>query len=230
MSVRLRAVARETERIVADGACRAPGGHEVAAAVAIEAARDGTRTHGPGPVEVPSGAATTTAPTATRSRPTGSSTQRPCPSSRTTAAPCSTSRSRPDSARPRRRTPGSCGARRRSARANRGVAFVRRVRRVCRVRLRRSSTAAGAPAARAERVLDVAAAHGYRRPVLGAWGCGVFQNDPVQVAGAFRALLRPGGRFAQTFEHGVFGALDRTPGAVVRNAFARAFSLPRREP
>ena len=51
-------------------------------------------------------------------------------------------------------------------------------------------------AARAERVLETAVAHGYRRLVLGAWGCGVFQNDPAQVAGAFRELLAPGGRFA----------------------------------
>ncbi|MFB7507868.1 TIGR02452 family protein [Streptomyces broussonetiae] len=81
----------------------------------------------------------------------------------------------------------------------------------------------GALAVRAERVLETAAAHGYRRLVLGAWGCGVFQNDPVQVAGAFRALLGPGGRFTSTFDHVVFGVLDRTPGAVVREAFARAF-------
>ncbi|MEU6510859.1 TIGR02452 family protein [Streptomyces sp. NPDC046942] len=86
--------------------------------------------------------------------------------------------------------------------------------------------AAGLPEAlalRAERVLETAAVHGYRRLVLGAWGCGVFQNDPAQVAGAFRALLGPGGRFARTFDHVVFGVLDRTPGAVVREAFARAF-------
>ncbi|MEU6665740.1 TIGR02452 family protein [Streptomyces sp. NPDC046727] len=81
----------------------------------------------------------------------------------------------------------------------------------------------GALAVRAERVLETAAAHGYRRLVLGAWGCGVFQNDPAQVAGAFRALLGPGGRFAGSFEHVVFGVLDRTPGAVVRQAFVRAF-------
>ncbi|MFA7755748.1 TIGR02452 family protein [Streptomyces sp. NRRL B-2790] len=79
-------------------------------------------------------------------------------------------------------------------------------------------------AARAERVLETAAAHGYRRLVLGAWGCGVFQNDPAQVAGAFRALLGPGGRFERTFAHVVFGILDRTPGATVREAFARAFA------
>ncbi|WLW50441.1 TIGR02452 family protein [Streptomyces sp. YU58] len=84
-------------------------------------------------------------------------------------------------------------------------------------------------AARAERVLEVAAAHGYRRLVLGAWGCGVFQNDPAQVAGAFRDLLGPGGRFAGAFEHVVFGVLDRTRGAVVREAFVRAFPSPERQ-
>ena len=59
--------------------------------------------------------------------------------------------------------------------------------------------------------------------LLGAWGCGVFQNDPAQVAGAFRALLGPGGRFSAAFEHVVFGVLDRTPGARIRAAFERAF-------
>ncbi|MEW1646653.1 TIGR02452 family protein [Streptomyces sp. NPDC091219] len=78
-------------------------------------------------------------------------------------------------------------------------------------------------AVRAERVLETAVLHGYRRLVLGAWGCGVFRNDPVQVAGAFHALLGPGGRFAAAFEHVVFGVLDRTPGATVRDAFLRTF-------
>ncbi|MFD9094666.1 TIGR02452 family protein [Streptomyces collinus] len=76
---------------------------------------------------------------------------------------------------------------------------------------------------RAERVLETAAAQGYRRLVLGAWGCGVFQNDPAQVAGAFRTLLGPGGRFSRTFGHVVFGILDRTPGSAVRAAFDEAF-------
>ncbi|OIJ63189.1 TIGR02452 family protein [Streptomyces mangrovisoli] len=78
-------------------------------------------------------------------------------------------------------------------------------------------------AARAERVLETAAAHRYPRLVLGAWGCGVFRNDPAQVAGAFRGLLGPGGRFEGMFEQVVFGVLDRSEGAVVRGAFARAF-------
>ncbi|MDG9689221.1 TIGR02452 family protein [Streptomyces mutabilis] len=78
-------------------------------------------------------------------------------------------------------------------------------------------------AARAERVLETATVHGYRRLVLGAWGCGVFRNDPAQVAGAFRTLLGPGGRFSAAFERVTFGILDRTPGGTVRQAFARAF-------
>ncbi|MET7524864.1 TIGR02452 family protein [Streptomyces sp. 900116325] len=82
-------------------------------------------------------------------------------------------------------------------------------------------------ASRAERVLEVAAVRGYRRLVLGAWGCGVFMNDPAQVAGAFRALLADGGRFAGHFEQIVFGILDRSRAATTRTAFARTFG---REP
>lgn len=83
----------------------------------------------------------------------------------------------------------------------------------------RAAEIPGALLRRGERVLEVAALHGYRRLVLGAWGCGVFRNDPGQVAEAFRALLT--GRFADTFERVVFGILDRDPGP--RAAFARAF-------
>ncbi|KOU22106.1 hypothetical protein ADK52_22410 [Streptomyces sp. WM6372] len=75
-------------------------------------------------------------------------------------------------------------------------------------------------ARRAERVLETAALHGYPRLVLGAWGCGVFRNDPAQVAEAFRALLA--GRFAGVFERVVFAVLDRDPGP--REAFERAFA------
>jgi uncharacterized protein (TIGR02452 family) len=78
-------------------------------------------------------------------------------------------------------------------------------------------------ASRAERVLETAAANGYRRLVLGAWGCGVFMNDPAQVAEAFRVLLAPGGRFGGRFTHVVLGVLDRTRNATTRTAFENAF-------
>ncbi|MEV6380155.1 TIGR02452 family protein [Streptomyces sp. NPDC051773] len=79
-------------------------------------------------------------------------------------------------------------------------------------------------AVRAERVLETAAAHGYRRLVLGAWGCGVFGNDPAQVASAFRALLMDGGRFEGAFAHVAFGILDRTKDKAVRGAFEQEFT------
>ncbi|MFF5425382.1 MULTISPECIES: TIGR02452 family protein [unclassified Streptomyces] len=76
-------------------------------------------------------------------------------------------------------------------------------------------------ASRAERVLETAAAAGYRRLVLGAWGCGVFRNDPAEVAGAFKALLTGGGRFAGHFDEVVFGILDRATGTPTLAAFQR---------
>ncbi|WP_329030211.1 TIGR02452 family protein [Streptomyces sp. NBC_01423] len=79
-------------------------------------------------------------------------------------------------------------------------------------------------AARAERVLEVAAVCGYRRLVLGACGCGVFQNDPAVVAGAFHALLTGEGRFAGHFEQVVLGILGRQEDSPTRVAFDRVFA------
>ncbi|POM22889.1 TIGR02452: family protein [Actinomadura rubteroloni] len=78
-------------------------------------------------------------------------------------------------------------------------------------------------AARAAKVLAVAAAHGHARLVLGAWGCGVFGNDPAEVAAVFATLLRPGGAYAGRFEHIVFAVWDTAPGAPRHAAFERAF-------
>ncbi|WP_043488065.1 MULTISPECIES: TIGR02452 family protein [Streptomyces] len=78
-------------------------------------------------------------------------------------------------------------------------------------------------ASRAGRVLEVAVAHGYRHLVLGAWGCGVFRNDPAAVAEAFRAHLVAPGRFAGRFQRVVFAVLDRRTDSPTRDAFAAAF-------
>jgi uncharacterized protein (TIGR02452 family) len=74
-------------------------------------------------------------------------------------------------------------------------------------------------AGRARGVLAVAADHAVTDLVLGAWGCGVFRNDPAMVAGAFRALLH--GEFAGAFPRVVFAVLDRA--GTTRRAFERAF-------
>lgn len=78
---------------------------------------------------------------------------------------------------------------------------------------------------RAERVLEVAATHGYRRLVLGAWGCGVFANSPARVAAAFAALLTGDGRFAYAFDEAVFAVLDRRADSPTRAAFHTAFPI-----
>lgn len=81
----------------------------------------------------------------------------------------------------------------------------------------------GALRERAGRVLQVAAAGGYRRLVLGAWGCGVFQCDPVRVAAAFRGHLHGDGVFADRFSEVVFAVLDRRSDSPTRAAFTDAF-------
>ena len=58
---------------------------------------------------------------------------------------------------------------------------------------------------RAARVLAVAAGEGHDTLVLGAWGCGVFKNDPSFVAGAFRKLLST--KFRNVFRHVAFAIL-----------------------
>ncbi|MEV8514005.1 TIGR02452 family protein [Dactylosporangium sp. NPDC051484] len=64
---------------------------------------------------------------------------------------------------------------------------------------------------RAARVLRVAAAHGHRTLVLGAWGCGVFRNVPAEVAQAFAGALRE----VPCFDRVVFDIYDRLPGTPV---------------
>ncbi|MFG1777706.1 TIGR02452 family protein [Micromonospora sp. NPDC049048] len=72
---------------------------------------------------------------------------------------------------------------------------------------------------RARRVLEVAAAHGHRTIVLGAWGCGVFRNDPATVAEAFADALRAVDRFDRV----VFAIRDNLSGTPVYHAFTRRF-------
>jgi uncharacterized protein (TIGR02452 family) len=77
---------------------------------------------------------------------------------------------------------------------------------------------------RAELVLRIAQAHGVRALVLGAWGCGVFRNDPARVAAIFRDLLKPGAPYATAFSEVVFAVLDRSEGSPTCRAFAAQFT------
>ena len=74
---------------------------------------------------------------------------------------------------------------------------------------------------RSEYVLALAASQGYRQLVLGAWGCGVFRNDPGVVAHSFAAHLRHGS-WSGRFDRVVFSVLDTSPSQSTLTAFRRA--------
>ncbi len=74
---------------------------------------------------------------------------------------------------------------------------------------------------RAAIVLEVAARHNHHTLVLGAWGCGVFANDPTEVASVFRAHLTT--TFARTFSRVVFAVWDTSPAHATLAAFRSAF-------
>ncbi|MDB5288907.1 MAG: hypothetical protein JWL69_148 [Phycisphaerales bacterium] len=62
---------------------------------------------------------------------------------------------------------------------------------------------------RIEQVLSAAVTFDQTALVLGAWGCGVFANDPAMVARLFGEFLLGDGPFAAAFEHVEFAVLDR---------------------
>jgi uncharacterized protein (TIGR02452 family) len=74
---------------------------------------------------------------------------------------------------------------------------------------------------RLQKLLRVAAAHGHGTLVLGAWGCGVFANDPAMIAELFHQALGSGGPFAGAFERVVYAVFDRSPGQEVFSTFQR---------
>lgn len=78
-------------------------------------------------------------------------------------------------------------------------------------------------AVRAEKLLALAAHAEIDALVLGAWGCGVFKNDPRLVASTFQALLGPGGPYFGRFARTVFSVLDLTQDHGVIKPFAEAF-------
>jgi uncharacterized protein (TIGR02452 family) len=78
--------------------------------------------------------------------------------------------------------------------------------------------------ARTEKVLALAAAHGHEVLVLGAWGCGVFRNNPADVARWFRHHLCENAALRGAFRAVVFAVLDTSPGERTLRPFADCFS------
>jgi uncharacterized protein (TIGR02452 family) len=74
---------------------------------------------------------------------------------------------------------------------------------------------------RINKVLRIALEHGRTNIILGAWGCGVFQNSPEDIAIYFREVIQQ--YFANTFKSITF-AIYSPNDAKMSAAFERAFS------
>ncbi len=61
---------------------------------------------------------------------------------------------------------------------------------------------------RATQILRIALAHGHSNLVLGAWGCGVFHNDPKMVAEIFADIIYEP-EFYETFDNIIFAIPDK---------------------
>src|SRR5262249_17823412 len=75
---------------------------------------------------------------------------------------------------------------------------------------------------RIEYVLALAAHNGHDALVLSAWGCGVFANDPLEVAELFAGHLLGQGRYAMAFTEVIFAILARN--SAVIGPFAELFA------
>lgn len=75
---------------------------------------------------------------------------------------------------------------------------------------------------RIDRVLRLASAKGHRNLVLGAWGCGVFRNDPRIIASLFKQALAQDD-LQGVFERVRFSVLDWTAHLSTFRAFTEAF-------
>ena len=76
---------------------------------------------------------------------------------------------------------------------------------------------------RIEKILSVAVVRGHRNLVLGAWGCGVFKNNPAEVAAYFRHYLAEDALFRHAFAKVAFAVLDSTANESTIQPFRNAF-------
>ena len=73
------------------------------------------------------------------------------------------------------------------------------------------------------KLLWVARENGHRTVILGAWGCGVFRNDPTIIADLFAEALEPGGPCSGWFDHVVFAIYDSSENQAIVTPFRRRF-------
>jgi uncharacterized protein (TIGR02452 family) len=76
---------------------------------------------------------------------------------------------------------------------------------------------------RMEKLLSVAVVNGHGTLVLGAWGCGVFRNDPAQVARWFHYHLIENHSFRNAFETVWFAVPEGGKSPTAQHAFREVF-------
>lgn len=72
---------------------------------------------------------------------------------------------------------------------------------------------------RSIRLLEIAATHGHKNIILGAWGCGAFGNDPIMVAEAFKLALEK----VPAFESVCFAVYDTRVPPHLYDTFKQVF-------
>ncbi len=76
---------------------------------------------------------------------------------------------------------------------------------------------------RGGKLLSLAAYNNCDALVLGAWGCGVFRNDPAMVAQMFADLLLATGQFGGRFKSVLFSVFDRRGERKIFTEFSHCF-------
>lgn len=77
---------------------------------------------------------------------------------------------------------------------------------------------------RIDKILSIAFIQGTDALILGAWGCGVFDNNPLEVARYFFQFLGRTGRFSGCFQKIIFAVFDRSKNKEIYNAFRKTFA------
>ena len=72
-----------------------------------------------------------------------------------------------------------------------------------------------------EKILALFVKWGCTDLILGAYGCGVFRNNPEKIAGWWKELLE--GDFAGVFQTVIFAVLDRSAAGACIGAFQKHF-------
>lgn len=81
---------------------------------------------------------------------------------------------------------------------------------------------------RIEKILSIALIQRQEVLVLGAFGCGVFKNNPDDIAELFREILLDDSRFRSVFKRIVFAVYDPSPNQENFRPFHKAFVLNER--